>query len=610
MAYLPNYRPAAPAAPTVPTMSTAAVPAAPAANPLTKSDLSDANYLGSFDETTYFRRSSDSVPGTNWTRIDRLRDRVGTGLILLLAALVRFIGLSRPGTLVFDETYYVKDAFTLWRLGFEARWPAEIDAAFAAGDIYSYLNEAAFVVHPPVGKWMIAWGLAVGGAQNAWAWRFTNAVVGVLAVWMMTRVARMLFRSTNLGLISGLLMAVDGMAIVHSRVALLDQFLMFFVLAAFWALLLDRQQFRGRLDQRITHFRNAALETTYPHLIQYATTSVTSNSPELTQYPANSVASTSTEVSPISAGAGWQFLPRTFRWWRLVAGVLLGLACGVKWSGAYFLAGFGLLTVLWDLTAYRAMARKNGIQYLQLLSHWLHDAATAFLSLVPVAALTYLATWASWFTTPGAFGRNWAAEHPGAGITWLPPILRSWVHYQNQVWTFHTGLSDPHPYASPAWAWIMQLRPTAFFWGTNEDFPNYAGCARLRDCTMAINALGNPFLWWLAALAILATIWFGILLRDWQALAVLSGLAFGWLPWLLYPERTTFAFYSIAFLPWLILTLCYAFWIVRHWRWGRRFTLITVSLIVLVSILYYPIWTALPIEHSFWRSLMLLPSWI
>ena len=566
-----------------------------AGGPASTHDLSDTTYLGSFDEATYLSRSSNLTHGTDWPRVDRLRDRVGTALILLLAALVRFIGLGRPSTLVFDETYYVKDAFTLWRLGFEARWPAEIDAAFAAGDIYTYLNEAAFVVHPPVGKWLIAWGLAIGGAQSPWAWRFTNALLGVLAVWIMTRVARLLFRSTTMGLIAGLLMAVDGMAIVHSRVALLDQFLMFFALAAFWALLLDRKQFRTRLTQNASTFRNSS------------TSNQTAATPLETS---NASTISSDEVPPMPPRHLGRCLPRKFRWWRLLAGVLLGLACGVKWSGAYFLAGFGALTVLWDLTAYRDLARNTRVTFRRLLPQWLHDAAAAFLSLVPVAALTYLATWASWFTTPGAFGRNWAAEHPGAGITWLPPLLRSWVHYQNQVWTFHTGLSDPHPYASPAWAWIMQLRPTAFFWGTTEDFPNYSGCARLRDCTMAINALGNPLLWWLAATAFLATIWFGILLRDWRMLAVLSGLAFGWLPWLLYPERTTFAFYAIAFTPWLILTLCYAFWIVRHWLWGRRFTLVAVSLIVLVSILYYPIWTALPIEHSYWRSLMLLPSWI
>jgi dolichyl-phosphate-mannose-protein mannosyltransferase len=44
-----------------------------------------------------------------------------------------------------------------------------------------------------------------------------------------------------------------------------------------------------------------------------------------------------------------------WRPWRLAAGVCLGLACGTKWSGAYFLAAFGLMTVLWDMGARRAV---------------------------------------------------------------------------------------------------------------------------------------------------------------------------------------------------------------------------------------------------------------
>jgi len=508
----------------------------------------------------------------------RLLTPLGTALVVGLAALIRFWALGRPGLLVFDETYYVKDAFTLWQLGFEAQWPADINAAFEAGDVFSFLPDAAFVVHPPVGKWLIALGLMVGGAENAWAWRLSSAVVGVLAVWMMIRIARRLFGSDLIGLIAGLLLAVDGLAIVQSRIALLDQFLMFFVLAAFGALLQDRTQFFAHIENL------ASLSAGFRE-------TPTLNRTELSRQHRKT-------------------LKPNFRWWRLLAGVLLGLACGVKWSGAYFLAGFGLLTVWWDLTGYRALAWHTGKPFRVFIGSWLRQTLAAFLSLVPVAALTYLATWFSWFRTPGSWGRNWAEHNPGAGITWLPPLLRSWVHYHSQVWTFHTGLDSPHPYESQAASWLLQIRPTAFFWGDDAYLANYPRCERLHHCSMAINSLGNPILWWLGFAAILATIWFGWVYRDWRGLASLSGIAFGWLPWLLYPDRTTFTFYSIAFLPWIIFTICYAFTMIRNWRWGRDLTLALVIVIVAVSIWFYPIWTALPIERSYWESLMWLRTWV
>ena len=53
-----------------------------------------------------------------------------------------------------------------------------------------------------------------------------------------------MFRSTVLGATAGLLMALDGMHFVLSRTAILDIFVMFFVVAAFACLVLDRDHRR------------------------------------------------------------------------------------------------------------------------------------------------------------------------------------------------------------------------------------------------------------------------------------------------------------------------------------------------------------------------------
>ncbi|MCL1801030.1 MAG: hypothetical protein FWG25_06685, partial [Promicromonosporaceae bacterium] len=118
---------------------------------------------------------------------NRLIDAWGTFFLGVLAVVTRFWGLGRITSLIFDETYYVKDAFTLWQLGFEARWPDDPNIAFAAGDVCTFLPEAAFVVHPQVGKWLIALGLMVGDVVNPWAWRLASAVIGVAAVILVTR---------------------------------------------------------------------------------------------------------------------------------------------------------------------------------------------------------------------------------------------------------------------------------------------------------------------------------------------------------------------------------------------------------------------------------------
>ena len=40
-------------------------------------------------------------------------------VITLLAAVLRLVNVGHPHQLAFDETYYVKDAWSLWTLGYE-----------------------------------------------------------------------------------------------------------------------------------------------------------------------------------------------------------------------------------------------------------------------------------------------------------------------------------------------------------------------------------------------------------------------------------------------------------------------------------------------------------
>ena len=102
------------------------------------------------------------------------------------------------------------------------------------------------VVHPEVGKYLIAIGEWVFGL-NPFGYRVASALFGSLAILLMCRIARRLTRSTLLGCIAGMLLSLDGMEFVLSRTGILDIFLMFFVLAAFGAMLVDRDVSRARL---------------------------------------------------------------------------------------------------------------------------------------------------------------------------------------------------------------------------------------------------------------------------------------------------------------------------------------------------------------------------
>jgi len=136
-----------------------------------------------------------------------------TPILIAIASLaLRLINLSTPKGFVFDEVYYVDGARDFLKYGVEVNG-----------------NQPEFIVHPPVGKWMIAIGIKIFG-DNEFGWRFVTAIVGVLLILLFARFVHILFFSPLLTAMAAALMAIDGMVLVHSRTALLDLFLTFFVL--------------------------------------------------------------------------------------------------------------------------------------------------------------------------------------------------------------------------------------------------------------------------------------------------------------------------------------------------------------------------------------------
>jgi len=82
---------------------------------------------------------------------------------------------------------------------------------------------------------------------NPFGWRFMTALLGTLAILMLCRIGAACSVSTFLGCVAGVLMSLDGLAFVMARTSLLDGVLMFFVVAAFGCLLLDRDRAREKL---------------------------------------------------------------------------------------------------------------------------------------------------------------------------------------------------------------------------------------------------------------------------------------------------------------------------------------------------------------------------
>jgi len=143
-----------------------------------------------------------------------VKTRIGVGAIALFALLLRLLNLGTPKGFIFDEVYYVDGARDYLKYG------VEVTGA-----------DPEFVVHPPVGKWLIALGIKIFG-DNEFGWRFMGALLGSAMVILIALIAQRLFRNNFLTISASALIAMDGLALVHSRTALLDIYLSFFVLLA------------------------------------------------------------------------------------------------------------------------------------------------------------------------------------------------------------------------------------------------------------------------------------------------------------------------------------------------------------------------------------------
>lgn len=491
------------------------------------------------------------------------RASLWVGLATLLGAILRLIGLKHPAELIFDETYYVKDAWSLWKLGYEGTWNAKADSLLKNGQIPSLDPQASYVVHPPLGKWLLGVFEPVFGLNNPIGWRIATVCFGIALIALTGKVAWDLWRRPRLAGFAALLVAIDGVGITLSRIAILDVIFAFFALLGLWFVIRD-----GLYLQR--------------------------------QFLATKTYQTTKSLKP----AYW------YRPNLIAAGLTFGLGAGVKWSAIYVLA-FAGLTIFW----YELYLR---IQY-NCRSNWINtifqQGFSAFLSLVPVAALTYLATWFSWFYSNNSYLRHSRSN-----------ALISWWYYHQQMWDFHHKLTSAHPYSAPAWKWLFLGRPTCFYWWRSPDGTQVS----------TITSLGNPLIWFSALFAFIYVLYRLIRFRCPVAAFITCGYLGTWGCWLLYPQRTIFQSYSIALLPFVALALTYAayFFLLPAnksevnscpanltlsslnpttpviTRWKRNSAIIYLGTLFILLIYFYPIWAGLKITYSNWIYHMWFPWWI
>jgi dolichyl-phosphate-mannose--protein O-mannosyl transferase len=319
-----------------------------------------------------------------------------------------------------------------------------------------------------------------------------------------------------------------------------------------------------------------------------------------------------------------------WRPWRLAAGVCFGLAIGTKWSGIFALAILGLLVVAWDAGARRAIGVRGAWRKAALV-----DGVPAFLMLVGVALVVYVLSWTGWllhhetFEARYGFGYGEVApwgtylDTPATGFVGeTVQAVRSLWHYHAMNYGFHTGdylAAQSHPYQSNPLGWLVLNRPVGVA-VTNDIPPDSAGCEATADsnCIRQVLALGNPVLWWAAAVALLVSLWQWVVRRDWRFAVPVLGVGALWLPWFRLDDRPIFLFYAVTFLPFSCAALAMVCGLLLgrpDAPGGRRMigaavVLTLVATVIVCFTFFWPIWTHGLVTHDEWSRRIWFDGWI
>jgi dolichyl-phosphate-mannose-protein mannosyltransferase len=471
--------------------------------------------------------------------------------VTAVAGGLRFYHLSSPQAFVFDEVYYAKDGcldagFPYERCGLESP------------------NEQTVTVHPPLGRWIIAGGIAATGKPSDFSCQFgvvsprchpfgfrvAAASFGTLSVLLLAILVYRVFRSALWAGVAGLLLATESLNFVQSRTSMLDIFLVTFVVAGFLFLVLDRQWIERR-------------------------------APAPSDLPEEADQAFLLHLPPDRPPA-----PK-FRPWRLAAGVAFGAAIATKWSGGTALAAAILLTLAWERT------RRSGMGLPHALREAIRDEAFGiFLFLVLVPAAVYLASYASWF-----------ADHHGLK-------LGEWWGLQRGMANYSIHLRARHPYASPAWTWLLLKRPVAYYYYCFRN--TSSGCALPAE----ILGVGNPAIFWGSLLAIPYALFAWVRRRDWRAGLILVPFAAQYGPWF-FAARTNFLFYLAPVTPFMVLAAVYGLKDLFEVEIGTERTRALAPLAALLVVaavglfvFFLPVLTGRVISNQAWKVRMWFPSWI
>ncbi|MGF2011772.1 MAG: dolichyl-phosphate-mannose--protein mannosyltransferase [Nostoc sp. DedVER01b] len=516
--------------------------------------------------------------------------RIGMLGIFIFSLALRFWGLERFNTLVFDEVYFAKFG-------------------------NNYLTHTPFFnAHPPLSQYMIGIGIWIGShipfwhdtvngltgsMRSPWTYRWFNALTGSFIPLVVAAIAYQLSYRRSFALLAGLFTACDGIFLVESRYALSNIYIVIFGLLGHWFLLLALDNQNRRRSFWLV-FAGIAFGA--------------------------------------SVGTKWNGL------WFLSGAYLIWIVAWVI-QGMYSFANSKLFFTSPSLQEAEFRSQNSGVRIQESefrsqnsgVSTYSQPFSPSPLSESPLQNLTQLNIFQILFY----LGIIPAFIY---SIIWIPHLqldkTYGFIAVHEQILKFHLHLggnsSDVHPYCAAWYKWPLMTRPMAYYYQTAESItealpvmgpPLPAGAGKV---IYDVHAMGNPFLWWFGVAAMLflagmliakiAIYWVkekrflvsGTLSVDtWIALYLVINYAANLAPWV-EVTRCVFIYHYMCAVIFVFLAIA---WFVdqclRSYYQQLRAVGVTITFIIIAAFIFWmPIYLGLPLSPNDYKLRMWFNSWI
>ncbi|HHU03254.1 MAG TPA: phospholipid carrier-dependent glycosyltransferase [Christensenellaceae bacterium] len=256
-----------------------------------------------------------------------------------------------------------------------------------------------------------------------------------------------------------------------------------------------------------------------------------------------------------------------------LSGIFMGLACASKWTGCY--AGMGL-AVIFFISLYRQIrqgiaaekALKNGETnpiYESAANTWKNRTVKTLLYCVLFFVIIPLLIY-------------YLSFYP-VFVSSVDGLTIEKVHRANiSMYNYHSapGRGADHPFASKWYMWPLSQKPMYYY-----------SAPRIDGTGSAIWAFGNPAVWWVSTVALIAIILYMIVNAvrgkerfSRRAIFILIAYFAQYLPWCLVP-RGTYIYHYFPATPFAIMAIAYV--IDRIWDYYPKTSRVVAIGITLLS---------------------------